>query len=66
MPSYGLKFTYNNTCILFTSDTQNTLKHLLPFYEQADIIFHDCETSQMKSTVHAHYSELVCYLSYKE
>lgn len=59
MPSYGLIFTYNKTCILFTSDTQSTLDRLLPFYEQADIIFHDCETSPTKSTVHAHYSELV-------
>lgn len=59
MPSYGLIFTYNKTRVLFTSDTQNTPDRLLPFYEEADIIFHDCETSKIKSTVHSHYSELV-------
>jgi ribonuclease BN (tRNA processing enzyme) len=58
MPSYGLIFTYNKTRILFTSDTQSSV-NLLPLYEEADIIFHDCETAKARSTVHAHYSELI-------
>jgi len=28
------------------------------YLDQADIIFHDCETSPFKSTVHAHYEDL--------
>ena len=59
MPSYGLIFTYNKTCIFFTSDTQNSLEQLISCYEAADIIFHDCETQTHQSHVHAHYSELV-------
>lgn len=59
MPSYGLMFTYNNTRIFYTSDTQFTLDHLMPFYEEADIIFHDCEILPQKSGVHAHYVDLV-------
>lgn len=59
MPSYGLSFSYNNTKVLFTSDTQNTPEHLMPYYEWADIIFHDCETNAGKSSVHPHYSDLV-------
>lgn len=59
MPSYGLIFTYNKTRIFFTSDTQYSPDHLASFYEEADIIFQDCETTEYRSSVHAHYSELV-------
>lgn len=59
MPSFGLMFSYNGTRIFFTSDTQNSPNQLINFYEEADIIFHDCETSERISGVHAHYSELV-------
>lgn len=59
MPSFGLIFTYGKKRIYFTSDTQSTPVQLLSFYEEADLIFHDCETSPNKSGVHAHYSELV-------
>ncbi|BCA96298.1 MBL fold hydrolase [Legionella antarctica] len=57
MPSYGLAFTYNKTRVFFTTDTQSS-PELTPLYEKADIIFHDCETTPTKSTVHSHYSEL--------
>jgi ribonuclease BN (tRNA processing enzyme) len=59
MPSYGLIFTYNKKRIFITSDTQSSPEQLIYFYEEATIIFHDCETSEHKSTVHAHYSDLV-------
>lgn len=59
MPSYGLIFSYNGTRIFITSDTQCAPEQLLLFYEEADIIFHDCETAKNRSTVHAHYSDLV-------
>jgi hypothetical protein len=29
------------------------------YYEQADVIFHDCETSSTHSPVHAHYEQLL-------
>jgi len=58
-PCYGLMIYYNNTSIFFTADTQLALYQLQDFYKEADIIFHDCETSERISGVHAHYSELV-------
>jgi len=59
MPCYGLIFEYKGKTIYFTSDTQCCPTQLEDFYSQADIIFHDCETSPVKSGVHAHYNELV-------
>lgn len=59
MPSFGLIFNYNKSRIFYTSDTQSCPSQLISFYEESDIIFHDCETTEFKSGVHAHYSELV-------
>lgn len=59
MPTYGLFFTLNNTRILLTADTQLCLDYLKDYYEQADLIFHDCETSKFPTPVHAHYEQLV-------
>jgi len=59
MPSFGFIFTYNKTRIFYTTDTQYTPDKLMKFYEEADIIFHDCETQAHKSGVHAHYTELL-------
>lgn len=41
-----------------TTDTQYAPYQLNNFYEQADLIFHDCETTPFRSHVHAHYEEL--------
>jgi ribonuclease BN (tRNA processing enzyme) len=57
--SYGLLFEVNGRKIFFTSDTQFAPNQMKDFYNQADIIFQDCETLPFKSGVHAHYSELV-------
>ncbi|MCC5669304.1 MBL fold metallo-hydrolase [Nostoc sp. CHAB 5784] len=59
MPSYGLFFEINGTKVFLTTDTQLALEENGEFYEQADIIFHDCETAKFPSTVHAHYEQLV-------
>ena len=59
VPCYGLFMDYNNNRIYFTADTQYALKQLLDYYEEATIIFQDCETTEKKTRVHAHYSELV-------
>jgi len=44
--------------VFITTDTQNNPNQLQDFYNEADVIFHDCETSNFKSGVHAHYEEL--------
>ena len=59
MPCYGLFFNYGKQQIFFSADTQFTPEHLMPYYERATIIFHECETTATKSGVHAHYSDLV-------
>jgi ribonuclease BN (tRNA processing enzyme) len=57
--SYGLYFTEGGNKIFITTDTTLVFEEFLPYYEQSDVIFHDCETQVNKSGVHAHYSELV-------
>lgn len=44
--------------VFFTGDTQFAPNQLTKFYDMADVIFHDSETSPFKSGVHAHYSDL--------
>jgi L-ascorbate metabolism protein UlaG (beta-lactamase superfamily) len=59
MPSYGLIFTIDKKRIYFTADTQLAPSQIIAFYEEADLIFQDCETLTKKTGVHAHYSDLV-------
>lgn len=58
MPSYGLFFEIAGVKIFLTTDTQLCLEENGKYYEQADIIFHDCETSKYPSPVHVGYAEL--------
>ena len=62
VPSFGLIFTVEKDgkpcTIFFTSDSQHAPNQIMDFYQKADLIFQDCETS-FKSGVHAHYSDLV-------
>jgi len=58
-PSYGIVLRYQSKKILISMDTQFVLEHFQPIYEQSDLIFHDCETSDRVSGVHATYQELL-------
>ncbi|MBD2137818.1 MBL fold metallo-hydrolase [Anabaena sp. FACHB-1237] len=58
MPSYGLFFEVEGVKIFLTTDTQLVLHQNRRFYEEADLIFHDCETSLYPSPVHASYKQL--------
>lgn len=58
MPSYGLIFSIDGCTIFFTADAQFTPLYFNPLYKQANIIFHDCETTDIHSGLHAHYSDL--------
>ncbi|MCW6037540.1 MBL fold metallo-hydrolase [Spirulina subsalsa FACHB-351] len=58
MPSYGLFVDIAGVKVFLTTDTQLHLDTNRDYYEAADIIFHDCETSQFPSPVHVHYQEL--------
>jgi len=58
VPCFGLFFKIDHQDIFITADTTFTPDYLMPYYEKANIIFHDCELSAVKSGVHAHFSEL--------
>jgi len=58
-PCHGLFFKVNGKNIYITADTQFCPHLLTVFYEEADMIFHDCETAPVHSNVHSHYTELV-------
>lgn len=59
MPTYGLFFQCAPYTLFITADTQFIPTQFERFYDQADLIFHDCETSEQHSGVHAHYQDLV-------
>lgn len=59
MPSYGVFFEVEGTKVFVTTDTTLCLECLNPYYEQADLIFQDCETSSFPTNVHANYSQLL-------
>ena len=59
MPSYGLFFEVDGVKVLLTTDTQFRLDIFQEKYEEADIIFHDCEISAIPTPVHPHYTSLV-------
>ena len=44
MPSYGLLVQGPQLRIFLTGDVKFSPTALMPYYQQADIIFHDCET----------------------
>lgn len=57
--SFGLIFrTPGGKKIFITSDTQFSPSQLKDFIVQADMVFHDCETSPYASGVHAHYDDM--------
>ncbi|MGH2415348.1 MAG: MBL fold metallo-hydrolase [Microcystaceae cyanobacterium] len=58
MPAYGLFFEIEGNKIFLTTDTQLCLKELSEYYEGADVIFQDCETSPFPTPVHARYEQL--------
>jgi ribonuclease BN (tRNA processing enzyme) len=58
--SYGLMmYQPGGQKVFWTSDTQFCPNQIKVFYDQADLILHDCETTLFKSGVHAHYDDLV-------
>ncbi|MGD2082550.1 MAG: MBL fold metallo-hydrolase [Chromatiales bacterium] len=59
MYSYGLVFETDGQRVFFTSDTLFAFERLAGCLEQADLVFHDCETSEVPTGVHAHYRELL-------
>lgn len=59
IPTYGLFFEVEETKVFLTADTKFCLDKIGEYYERADILFQDCETSQVPTSVHAHYEQLL-------
>jgi len=55
--SYGL-WLKDGLTLFVTTDTQFQPDLLAEIGKEADVIFHDCETTPSPTTVHAHYEEL--------
>ena len=59
--SYGLMWTDPDTGerIYLTTDTQFCpVNSMMAYLKEADVVYHDCETSPFPSNVHAHYDKL--------
>ncbi len=59
--SYGLlvdKTADREKSFFISTDTMFQPQRLEKIAESVDVIFHDCETSEKRSTVHAHYDQL--------
>lgn len=59
LPSFGLFITVDNRKFFVTTDTRFEKKRFNKYFQEAELIFHDCETTPTKSGVHAHFSELI-------
>ncbi|MBZ8183278.1 MBL fold metallo-hydrolase [Oscillatoria salina] len=59
MPSYGLFFEITGQKVFITTDTKLSLETNGEYYQQADLIFHDCETSIFHTPVHPSYDDLI-------
>jgi len=59
VPSFGLMINTGVQKVFVTCDTQFAPEQLVDFYDMADIIIHDSETSDYESRVHANYKRLV-------
>ncbi len=59
IPSYGLFIQNQKTKWFITTDTQFKPDDYMPWYQSADVIFHECEIAQEPSGVHSHFSQLM-------
>jgi ribonuclease BN (tRNA processing enzyme) len=58
IPCFGLLISGSKMKVFLSTDTRFSPKELIPIYNEADLIFHDCETLQVSSGQHAEYTDL--------
>ncbi|HBI22164.1 MAG TPA: MBL fold hydrolase [Legionella sp.] len=58
LPCYGLLISGQFKKIFISTDTRFCPELLMPIYNAADVIFHDCETAERVSGQHAQYTDL--------
>ena len=59
VPSYGMMFTDNEITVFISGDSQFAPNQMLTYFNQSDIIFHDCEFAEYPNSVHAQYHQLL-------
>jgi len=59
MHSNALLMEHAGRTTFLTTDTQFGPDRLGAYYEQADLIFHDCEIGPVRTGIHPHYEDLV-------
>ncbi len=59
MPTWGLFFTLNGKKVWISGDTKLSTELHQKYYDEAEIIFHDCEVCNICTDVHARYEELL-------
>lgn len=57
--SFGLFFNVHGKQVFMTTDTQFVPYLMMNYYEKADLIFHDCQTTSARGGIHTHYQELL-------
>lgn len=57
-PSYGIFFEEDDMKVFITGDCQMAPNQMMYFYEQANVIFHDCEFAEYPQSVHAQFHQL--------
>ncbi len=58
MPSYGLSINHKGKSFFITTDARFTPKRFEKYYQDATLVFHDCETLGAPSGVHTHFNQL--------
>ena len=59
VPSAGLRFkTEKGRNVLITGDTQHAPNQIMSYYQDADVIFQDCEMLEYSGSIHAQLHEL--------
>lgn len=58
VPAYGLKWSDDDVKFFFSGDCQFDFWRLMPFWEEADVIFQDCEMMEYDGSVHAQFRQL--------
>ena len=58
-PSHGLFFHSPGHRVFYTGDCRLNVELMMAKYEEATLIFQDCETTPLPSGVHAHYDQLL-------
>jgi len=59
VPSYGLMFEDDDKTVFISGDSQFAPNQMLTYFQQSDIIFHDCEFAEYPNSVHAQYRQLL-------